>query len=116
MPKPKSSAFPLRFRHAQIRALVRELADREGISQNEFLEQAAEHEVIARGALLVSDLESAADRLRRSTDEALSAAVERSLSDFASGEAGGDPIRTQWQSSTSSTDHGLGVVAAFMRP
>lgn len=43
------STFPLRFRQERIRELVRLVAQREGISQNELLEQAAEHEVIAQG-------------------------------------------------------------------
>src|SRR5207302_1164562 len=67
--------FPLRFRSEQIRALVREVAKCEGISQNELLEQAAEHEVIARGALLAQDLEASLDRLRSATNTDLAAAA-----------------------------------------
>ena len=35
------STFPLRFRHERVRELVRLVAEREGISQNELLEQDA---------------------------------------------------------------------------
>jgi hypothetical protein len=118
MARTTSTTFSLRFREERIRNLVREVSAREGISQNEFLEQAAEHEVIARGALLVSDLESAAARLRSGTQEVLALMVERSISDFAIGEAHPDPIRTIQHSAAQPVgepDVELGAVAAFLR-
>src|SRR2546429_2578193 len=84
--------FPLRFRSEQIRALVREVAEREGISQNELLEQAAEHEVIARGGLLAHDLEASLDQLRAATDAARADLVERSIAAFGRGEASAEPL------------------------
>jgi hypothetical protein len=36
----RASAFPLRLRDPRLRALVREVAQREGVSQNELIEQA----------------------------------------------------------------------------
>lgn len=86
------TAFPLRFRKERIRALVRELAEREGISQNELLEQAAEHEVIARGALLADDLQASLEQLRSATKLAHADIVNRSIVAFAEGEATADPL------------------------
>ena len=109
--------FPLRFRSEQIRALVREVAKREGISQNELLEQAAEHEVIARGALLAQDLEASLERLRSATNTARADLVERSIAEFSRGEARADPIRARRlppREATPPADPGrLGAVAAF---
>ncbi len=110
--------FPLRFRNERIRALVREVAEREGISQNELLEQAAEHEVIARGALLARDLEVSLERLRAATKAASAELVERSIADFSQGEARPDPLRARRlrpPGSTRQGDGGLGAVAAFRR-
>src|SRR2546430_16840632 len=87
--------FPLRFRSEQIRALVREVAKCEGISQNELLEQAAEHEVIARGALLAQDLEASLDRLRSATNTARADLVERSIAAFCRGAARAGAIRAR---------------------
>lgn len=75
----KQPTFSLRLRKAWVRKMVRELAEQEGISQNEFLEQAAEHEVIARGAMMADDLERAATRLRELSDEAYADLVEASI-------------------------------------
>ena len=109
--------FPLRFRSEQIRALVREVAKREGISQNELLEQAAEHEVIARGALLAHDLEASLDRLRSATNTARADLVERSIAEFGRGEGRADPLQAGQlppRDVARPGDHGrLGAVAAF---
>lgn len=109
--------FPLRFRNERIRALVREVAEREGISQNELLEQAAEHEVIARGALLAHDLEASLERLWSATNAASADLVERSIAEFSRGEARADPLRARQLPSREATRHGehgrLGAVAAF---
>lgn len=90
-----SSPFPLRFRQERIRALVREVAAREGISQNELLEQAAEHEVIARGALLADDLAASLEALRAMTSSARADVLQRTIADFADGEAMVDPLRAR---------------------
>jgi hypothetical protein len=63
------AVFPLRWRNERLRTLTAELASRLGISQNELIEQAIEHEVVARGAMLSDDLRAAADRLAELTRE-----------------------------------------------
>ncbi|MHB8341497.1 MAG: hypothetical protein ACYDB7_10030 [Mycobacteriales bacterium] len=112
------SAFPLRFRQERIRELVRLVAEREGISQNELLEQAAEHEVVARGALLVEELEASAARLSAITAAAYRSLVASSLDDFTAGESLPDPLRPRRITrhlDSSSVKAGCGAVAAFER-
>jgi hypothetical protein len=75
--------------------MIRDLAAREGVSQNELLEQAAEHEVIARGALLADDLESAAAQLRRISAQTYAALVEASVVSAAANEGVLDPLRAR---------------------
>jgi len=111
-------AFPLRYRREWVRALVREVAAREGISQNELLEQAAEHEVIARGALLADDLEDSLNALRSATKAAHAELIRRSVTDFAKGEATADPLRAvQIRMPVGGRRRGepLGAVSAFRR-
>lgn len=108
--------FPLRFNSEIVRDLVREVAKREGISQNELLEQAAEHEVIARGALLADELEASAAHLRSTTS--LAAAVTASLDAFVAGETLPEPLRPRLIERPA--EHlprrsALGAVAAFDR-
>lgn len=85
--------FSLRIRKERVRTLIREVSEREGISQNELLEQAAEHEVVARGALLADDLEASAAWLRKATATTVAALVEESMEEFARAEARPDPLR-----------------------
>lgn len=87
-----SSTFPLRFRKPKLREQVRAVAEREGISQNEFLEQAAEHELIIRGELLAADLDQAVTRLRGLTASARRRMIEASIVAFAEGERRPDPV------------------------
>ena len=112
------SAFPLRLRDERLRSLVRELADRAQVSQNEFIEIAIEHEVVVRGALVAAELASAARRLEKLTDEQMGAVVERSIEAFAEGEAARDPLQaTALHAEATSTplaaSDRLGVLAAF---
>lgn len=107
------STFPLRFREQRLRALVREVAAREGISQNELVEQAVEHEVVARGAMLAADLAEAAERLQRATDAQLADLVARSIEAFAAGEQQHDPLRAFQLDIHGAAVDPLGVVAAF---
>lgn len=107
------STFPLRFRQERLRALMREVAAREGISQNELVEQAVEHEVVARGAMLAADLTDAAERLRRATDAQHADLVARSIEEFAAGEQQRDPLRAFKLELRSDEADPLGVVAAF---
>lgn len=73
--------------------MVRELAERENISQNEFIELALEHEVVVRGVLVTEELAAAARRLGELTDEHYAAMVSRSVDSFVAGEAGRDPLQ-----------------------
>jgi len=88
-----TNAFPLRFKDAKLRELVREVARQANMSQNELLETAAKNEVVARGALLADDLEISASRLRRATAEARGDVVKASMVDFVEGEALDEPLR-----------------------
>ena len=67
--------------------LTAEVASRLGISQNELIEQAIEHEVVARGAMLSEDLRAAADRLAELTQEQHERIQARGLETFVAGEA-----------------------------
>lgn len=111
------TVFPLRFRNESIRELVRVVAEREGISQNELLEQAAEHEVVARGALLADELEATAARLRSTTT--LAVMVEASIEEFVAGEALAEPLRPRLierpRVVRSTAPAALGAAAAFDR-
>ncbi len=98
--------------------MVRELADREHISQNEFIEIAIQHEVVVRGALVAGELASAARRLGQLTDQQATALVDRSIEAFVEGEAARDPLQATalhtGEVSTSGTEFDrLGVLAAF---
>lgn len=112
-PRP---TFSLRFTNPDLRKRVRMLAEQCGISQNEFLERAAEHEVIARSGLLSSELEALASRLGQMSASTLRERVEASKADFVAGEALPDPLRprlvhlAQAPAERSSL---IGAVAAF---
>ena len=85
------AVFPLRWRNERLRTLTAEVASRLGISQNELIEQAIEHEVVARGAMLSDDLRAAADRLAELTQEQYQRMQARSLESFIVGEGLGEP-------------------------
>lgn len=108
--------FPLRLRDDRLRDLVRMVAEREGISQNELLEQAAEHEVLARGALLADELEASAARLRTVRAKAMTTLVEASVQEFVEAEARADPLRPRRIERPDAASAGsIGAVAAFRR-
>jgi hypothetical protein len=117
------SAFPLRLRSPRLRELVREIAEREHLSQNEFIEQAVEHEVVARGALLAEELAAAASRLAQLTDEQHAVMLSRSVDAFVAGEARREPLQATalhtkghgpfTAVSVPARDDALGVLAAF---
>ena len=90
MPTP---TFSLRFRNAHLRTMVREVAAREGISQNELLEQAAEHEIMIRGHLIAEDLELALRRTIALNDQAYREFVAVRIDEVASDEARPDALR-----------------------
>ena len=87
------------------RALTAEVASRLGISQNELIEQAIEHEVIARGAMLSDDLRAAADRLAELTQEQYERIQARGLEDYVAGEGLLEPVQARsTQRSVASSD------------
>jgi hypothetical protein len=90
-----NGVFPLRLRDDRLRTLVRELAKRLGISQNELIEQAIEREVVVRGGLLSEDLRSAADRIAALSEEQYQRMTDRSIEVFVAGEASPEPIRAR---------------------
>ena len=89
------AVFPLRWRNEKLRILTAEVAARLGISQNELIEQAIEHEVVARGAMLSDDLRAAADRLAELTDEQYERIQARSVDRFVAGEGQLEPLQTR---------------------
>ena len=100
------AVFPLRWRNERLRALTAEVASRLGISQNELIEQAIEHEVVARGGMLSEDLRAAADRLAELTQEQYERIQARGLERFVAGEgllrAARNPIHAACRCSRSS--------------
>ena len=89
------SVFPLRWRNERLRVLTAEVASRLGISQNELIEQAIEHEVVARGGMLSEDLRAAADRLAELTQEQYERIQVRGLERFVAGEGLSEPLQTR---------------------
>lgn len=87
------AVFPLRLRNPCLRDLVREVAARKQISQNKLIEQVVAHEVLLRGATLIADLETAAERLAELTDGEYAKIIERSVTEFAEGEGRLEPLR-----------------------
>jgi hypothetical protein len=107
-----NGVFPLRLRDDRLRTLVRELAKRLGISQNELIEQAIEREVVVRGGLLSEDLRSAADRIAALSDEQYERMMDRSIEVFVAGEAHPEPLRARRISAAEPTAARAGVPAA----
>jgi hypothetical protein len=89
------AVFPLRWRNERLRTLTAEVASRLGISQNELIEQAIEHEVVARGAMLSDDLRAAADRLAELTQEQYERIQARGLESYVAGEGLLDPVQAR---------------------
>jgi predicted transcriptional regulator len=87
-------AFSLRL-PVELRDAVRQLAEAEGISQNELLEQAAAREIVARGALRAHDLERSAAVMRSLAAHAQERLIAASITAFVRGEAHMDPIATR---------------------
>ncbi len=115
-----AKAFPLRIRDQRIRDLIRLVAAREGISQNAPLEQAAEHELVARGALIADELEASAAHLRSATQLTMATLIEASIAEFVVGEALREPLRahqvvipTEHSARATRPPSVIGAVAAF---
>ena len=105
------AVFPLRWRNERLRTLTAEVASRLGISQNELIEQAIEHEVVARGAMLSEDLRVAADRLAELTAEQYEHIQARGLESYIAGEGLFDPVQARPAQRTAAVDS-----AAIARP
>jgi hypothetical protein len=101
------TSFPLRMRDPRMRQLVREVAQRDHLSQNALIEQAVANEVVVRGGLIAAELASAAGRLAQMSAPELERAVAASIEDFAAGEARPEPLRP-------SALHGVGAMG--LRP
>ena len=98
------AAFPLRWRNEKLRTLTAEVAARLGISQNELIEQAIEHEVVARGGMLSEDLRAAADRLAELTQEQYERMQARGLERFVAGEGLSEPLEIRSMQSAAAVD------------
>lgn len=98
------AVFPLRWRNERLRTLTAEVASRLGISQNELIEQAIEHEVVARGAMLSEDLRAAADRLAELTQEQYERIQARGLERFVAGEGELEPLQVRLALSPATVD------------
>lgn len=112
------NVFPLRLPSHRLRELVREVAAREQISQNELIVQAVVHEVLLRGSTLAADLEQATARTGGLTEAEYANIVDRALSDFAEGEGMAEPLQARTIVSDDVTRQdreidSLGVMAAF---
>ena len=99
------AVFPLRWRNEKLRTLTAEVAARLGISQNELIEQAIEHEVVARGAMLSEDLRSAADRLAELSQEQYERIQARGLESFVAGEGLFEPVQARLAPRTAAVDN-----------
>ena len=88
-------AVPLRFKALRLRELVREVAALEEVSQTDLIEEAVAHELIFRGARLADDLSAAARRLKRLTEGQRAELIDRSLDEFAQGEALPEPLQAK---------------------
>jgi hypothetical protein len=115
-----TGVFPLRFRSMQLRALVRELAAHENISQNEFIEQAVEHEAVLRGGMLSDDLAAASRSLAMLTNAQHNDQMQRAITTLAAGEELRDPLQATalhtgavGNEAPSDDDDKFGVLAAF---
>jgi hypothetical protein len=98
------AVFPLRWRNEKLRTLTAELATRLGISQNELIEQAIEHEVVARGGMLSEDLRAAADRLAELTQEQYERIQTRGLERFVAGEGLSEPLHSRYMQPAAAVD------------
>jgi hypothetical protein len=92
---PSRAVFPLRWRNERLRALTAEVASRLGISQNELIVQAIEHEVVAKGGMLSEDLRAAADRLAELTQEQQERIQARGFEHYVAGEGLVEPLQAE---------------------
>jgi len=112
------SAFPLRIRNQNLRALVKELADHDNVSQNEFIERALEFVAVLRGEVLQKDLAASAQQIESMVAAQRRSITERSIEAFGAGEALREPVQaialhTDDDGRAQRHHDELGVVAAF---
>ena len=114
------NVFPLRLRDERLRLLLREVAEREHISQNELIEQAIRHELALRATRLADELASAARRLSELSGPTYDEIITRSIGDFVSGEAEPEPLQAHALHGPAGRERDaqagsdpLGVLAAF---
>lgn len=108
--------FPLRFNDARLRELVREIASRAHVSQNDLIEQAVLNDVVTRGELLTAELEAGARRLAGLTRQQAEALTDRGLEDFASGEGHPDPLAMRALHRSASASTAPSLPAALSQP
>jgi len=111
-----TKAFSLRFRRPGLRSRVAQVAAAAGVSQNEFLEQAAEHEVIIRGGMIQHDLESAAAALKEMAIQTRTELIKTSIIKTSESESAQEPIAARAVNSNQTEEvdsQQVGVVAAF---
>jgi len=94
------------------------LAEREGVIQNAFIEQAVEHESLIRGAMVADDLARSSRRIAALTEEQHRALSENAIAAFAAGEAQPDPVQVIALHAGRDVDSkrsrdSIGVLAAF---
>ena len=94
------------------------LAEREGVSQNAFIEQAVEHESLIRRAMVADDLAQSSRRIAALTEEQHRALIKNAIAAFAAGEAQPDPVRAIALHAGHNVDSersrdNLGVLSAF---
>ncbi len=87
--------FPLRLRNPRLRELLRQVAKRDHLSQNELIEQALEHELALRGAHLAEELAAAARSLAELSDEMYARRLAEHDASFAEGESGPEPFQAR---------------------
>ncbi len=114
------SVFPLRLRDERLRALLREVAAREHISQNELIEQAIRHELALRAARIAEELVTAARLLAELAGPAYDETITQSIEDFVSGEAEPEPLQahalhgpSDGAGAAEDDSDPLGIIAAF---
>ncbi len=109
--KVSQPSTSVRFRDPAVRQMLREVSDAAGLSQRELIEEAVARDLLFRGARIVSDLEAAAKRIRALRPSAYMRLMERSIVEFAEGEAEREPIRAEARHSAPG-----GVMEEGLRP
>lgn len=86
------SAFPLRFKDPETKAMLRLVSDQLGVPMNDLAEDAIRHELVLLGADIERQLTEIVNSMKSYNPQADLGAY---LDAFASGEGQGDPVRTE---------------------